>query len=204
MARTQCARRLVGRAADAGNARRSNHRRSAPRCAAARARSDASSTASIPGRPAADRRCRARPRPVCVGSSGHQAAERRDAGAQHVHRVAGGRQLLQHGRAPRPAARAAPRSLRLVGGELARDSAASRAPADGRSPRIRSSVGDVEDVVAAIVQVVAGPAHRAQRGVAGGDAGQRHGFLRLEARPRFDGRVISPSPAANSWSSFAS
>ena len=41
--------------------------------------------------------------------------------------------------------------------------------------------GDVQNVVAAIVQVVAGAADRAQRGVAGDDAGQRDRFLRCEA-----------------------
>ena len=39
---------------------------------------------------------------------------------------------------------------------------------------------DIEDVVAAIVQVVAAAADAAQRGVAGGHAGQRHGFLGLQ------------------------
>src|SRR5208282_3093808 len=39
-------------------------------------------------------------------------------------------------------------------------------------------LGDVEDVVAAIVQVVAGTPDGAQRGVAGGDAGQANALLR--------------------------
>src|SRR5690606_5069818 len=39
----------------------------------------------------------------------------------------------------------------------------------------------VEDVVAAVVQVVAAAANRAQRGVAGGGARQGDGLLRLEA-----------------------
>ena len=41
-----------------------------------------------------------------------------------------------------------------------------------------AGLGDVQNVVAAIVQIVAGPADRAQRGVAGDDAGQRDRFLR--------------------------
>jgi hypothetical protein len=40
-------------------------------------------------------------------------------------------------------------------------------------------VGEVEDVVAAVVQVVAGAPDGAKRGVAGGDAGQGDGFLGL-------------------------
>jgi hypothetical protein len=42
-----------------------------------------------------------------------------------------------------------------------------------------AGVGDVEDVVAAVVQVVAGASHRAQRGVAGDHARQCDGFLDL-------------------------
>jgi hypothetical protein len=41
-------------------------------------------------------------------------------------------------------------------------------------------LGDVQDVVAAIMQVVAGAPDGAKRGVAGGDARQRDGLLRLE------------------------
>ena len=41
-----------------------------------------------------------------------------------------------------------------------------------------AGLGDVEDVVAAIVQIVAGAADGAQRGVAGGDAGQADALLR--------------------------
>ena len=42
-------------------------------------------------------------------------------------------------------------------------------------------VREIEDVVAAVVQVVAAAAHRAERGVARGHARQGDGFLRLEA-----------------------
>src|SRR3546814_13734965 len=42
--------------------------------------------------------------------------------------------------------------------------------------------GDIENVVAAVVQVIAAAADRAQRGVAGSRAGQRDGFFRLERR----------------------
>jgi hypothetical protein len=40
--------------------------------------------------------------------------------------------------------------------------------------------GQVEDVVAAVVQVIASAAHGTQRGVAGRHARQGHGLLRLE------------------------
>src|SRR6201999_1988442 len=43
-------------------------------------------------------------------------------------------------------------------------------------------LGKLEDVVAAVMQVVAAAAHRAQRRVAGGHAGQGDGFLGLEGR----------------------
>src|SRR3546814_5866080 len=42
--------------------------------------------------------------------------------------------------------------------------------------------GDIENVVAAVVQVIAAAADRAQRGVAASRAGQRDGFFRLERR----------------------
>ena len=44
-----------------------------------------------------------------------------------------------------------------------------------------ASLSDVEDVVATVVQVVASPADRADCGIAGNDAGQGNGLLRLEA-----------------------
>ena len=44
-----------------------------------------------------------------------------------------------------------------------------------------TGIRDIEDVVATVVQVIAGLADSAQCGVAGGDAGQCDGFLRLEA-----------------------
>jgi hypothetical protein len=40
--------------------------------------------------------------------------------------------------------------------------------------------GNIQNVIAAVVQIVAGLAHGAQRGIAGGDAGQGDGFLRFE------------------------
>ncbi len=73
--------------------------------------------------------------------------------------------------------------------------------------------GEVEDVVAAVVQVVAGAADSAQRGVACRHARQGHRFLRLRARRRLlfcHGRLLAhrvrrqPRFCANSASSLAS
>jgi hypothetical protein len=44
-----------------------------------------------------------------------------------------------------------------------------------------AGVGHVQNVVAAVVQVIAGFADGAQRGVTGGDARQGDGFFRLES-----------------------
>ena len=69
--------------------------------------------------------------------------------------------------------------LRLVAGELGgvRQLAVHQQVGDFLE---FAAVGDVEDVVAAVVQVVAGAADGAQRGVAGGDAGQGDGFFGLK------------------------
>ena len=112
-------------------------------------------------------------------------AQRRAAGAQHVHRMRVGRDALEdvlHGRG-----QAAQRlELLLVGRQLGR----------GRQLAVHEQVGDllelgllgeVEDVVAAVVQVVALPPDRAQRGVAGRHAGQRNRFLRLGSGSRRPG-----------------
>src|SRR5690606_32297862 len=50
-------------------------------------------------------------------------------------------------------------------------------------------LGDVQDVVAAVVQVVPAAAHGAQRGVAGGHARECNGFFRLEGRGGGGGHV---------------
>jgi hypothetical protein len=63
------------------------------------------------------------------------------------------------------------------------------------------SIGEIEDVVAAVVQVVAGAADRAQRGVPGWNAGQRDRFLGLRGRRGLAHRVFS---LANNWSSLRS
>ena len=108
---------------------------------------------------------------VVVVLLGQHAAERGDAGAHHVHRMRGAGIVSQRRPAPRRAGRAARCSLRLVGGELGavRQLAVHQQVGDLLE---LAGLGDVEDVVAAIVQVVAGAPDRAQRGVAGGDTGQ--------------------------------
>src|SRR5690606_6520550 len=45
-----------------------------------------------------------------------------------------------------------------------------------------AAIGDIEDVVAAILQVVTAAPDRTQCGIAGGDAGQSDGFLRFRSR----------------------
>ena len=122
-------------------------------------------------------------------------AEHRDAGAHHVHRVRRGRHAFERGLdGGRQAAQRA--QLRLVGCELG----------GGRQLAVHEQIGDflefglvgeIEDVVAAVVQVVAGAPDGAQRGIAGGDAGQGDGFLRFgaEASTGFvAASVISLSP----------
>ena len=66
--------------------------------------------------------------------------------------------------------------------------------------------GDVEDVVAAVMQIIAGLADGAQRGIARRHSGQGHGFLGFErALRRFCSCLAHFSfPAANSSSSLAS
>ena len=108
---------------------------------------------------------------------GQERAEHRDAGAHHVHRVRRRRNAFED----RPEARgqAAQRfELGLVAGEFGdvRELAVDQEVRHFLELRL---VGEIEDVVAAVVQVVAGAADRAKRGVAGGDAGQGDGFLRF-------------------------
>ncbi len=106
------------------------------------------------------------------------AAERGHGAAHHVHRVCRGRQHFQHGfDAGRNTAQGY--QLGLVRFQFG----------DGRQFSVHqqvrdffefAGVGDVQNIVTAIVQIVAGFADGTQCGVAGGDAGQRDGFFRLE------------------------
>ena len=141
----------------------------------------------------------ARARGVVVIGLGQHAAQRRRARAHDVHRMRGRRQLLEHG-AHRRRNAAQVLELRLVGGELLgiRKLAVDQQIGDLLE---LAGVGHFEDVVAAIVQVVAAPADTAQRGVAGGDARERHGFLGLCDSVRSFLLLLRPQ---NSSSSFCS
>ncbi len=101
---------------------------------------------------------------------GERAAEHRAAGAQHVHRVCRGGQRLERGE-HRRGQPAQPLQLRLVSPQLGL----------ARQLAVHQQVGhflefalvrEVEDVVAAVVEIVAAAADCAERRVAGGDAGQ--------------------------------
>jgi hypothetical protein len=118
-----------------------------------------------------------------------RAAERRDAAAHDVHRMTRGGELFQHRPHDRGQA-AQPRQLRLVTGELGlvRQLLVDQQVRDLFELAARR---DVQDVVAAVVKVVAGAAHRAQRSVAGCDTRQSHGLLRLEAWGWFAHRVLA-------------
>jgi hypothetical protein len=131
---------------------------------------------------------------VCLGQ---YTTQRRRAGAQDVHWMARGRQLLEH-RADRRGDAAQALELHLVRGQLA----------GVRQPAVDQQVGDLlelaglrhlEDVVAAIVQVVAAAADAAQRRVARRDARQGDGFLRFR-----EALAHGFFSAANKSSSFAS
>ncbi|MNI30060.1 hypothetical protein D3C73_838900 [compost metagenome] len=117
------------------------------------------------------------------------AAEYGHAGAHHVHRVRRRRQFFQ-----RSLHRSRNATQRLQLG-LVRNQLGA-----GRQLAVHQQVGDflelagvgqVEDVVAAVMQVVATAADAAQRGVAGGGAGQGDGLLRLEGRGC--GRIVHVS-----------
>ena len=140
---------------------------------------------------------------VVVIPFGQQAAQRRDRRAHHVHRVRGRGQQLEHvpqclGQHPQGT------ELAFVGGELH----CVRQPLMHQQVRDFlefAGLGQLEDVVAAVVQVVAGAPYRAQRRVAGHHAGQRHRLLGLADRCcRGITHGSSPRLAANNSSSFCS
>ena len=106
-----------------------------------------------------------------------RAAHRRDARAQHIHRMGGGRnrfQRLTHH--PRQAAQAT--ELGAVGGQFGRG---GQMPVDQQMRHFLIVAGrsQIENVIAAIMQVIAALAHRAKCGIACRDARKRHGFLRF-------------------------
>ena len=116
---------------------------------------------------------------VVLGFRPH-AAQNGDAGAQHIHGMRGGGELLErvlHCR--RQAAQA--EQARLVCGQL-RGSGQLAVDQQVRHFGKLAVLGQVGDVVAAIVQVVAALADGADRGFARGRARQRDRLLRFESR----------------------
>mmetsp|Transcript_26303 Transcript_26303/g.62418 ORF Transcript_26303/g.62418 Transcript_26303/m.62418 type:complete len:241 (+) Transcript_26303:1497-2219(+) len=113
---------------------------------------------------------------------GQDAAQRRHAGAHHVHRVGASGQAFQRlFHTGRQAAHGP--ELGLVGAQLGARGQLAVHQQVGDLLEL-ADLGDVQDVVAAVMQVVAAAADGAQRGIAGRHAGQRHRFLRLEAGGR--------------------
>ena len=126
------------------------------------------------------------------------APQRRNTRTHDVHRMTRRRQLLEHrfhGRRQPPQAR----ELRLVHGEFR----AIRQFAVNQQMRDLlelTMLGDVEDVVTAVVQIVAAASHGAQRGVAGGDAGEGDRLLRLESSRCFTHALYSLASSPSSLS----
>jgi hypothetical protein len=109
---------------------------------------------------------------------GQGAAQGGDAGAQYVHGMGRGGKLLQHlvhvgGQAPEAS------QLLLVGSELGGVGQLAAKQQVRYFFKLAMS-GQVCNVIAAIVQVVAGSAHGAQGRVAGRRAGEGDGFLWFE------------------------
>ena len=105
------------------------------------------------------------------------AAQHRDGGPHHVHRVAGRRQGFE---SRFHAGRQAAQRLEffLVAGELGVAGQLAVYQQVGDFLEFAGG-GEVEDVIAAVVQVVAGATDGAQGGVAGGNTGEGDRFLGL-------------------------
>ena len=116
------------------------------------------------------------------------AAQRGDRGAHHVHRVRGGGDGFEH-RLHRGGNATQRLEFRLVGGELR---AVGELAVDEQMGDLLelADIGDVEDIVAAIMQIIAGAANGAQRGVPRGDAGQGDRFFRLEVGRRCFAHIV--------------
>ena len=122
---------------------------------------------------------------VVVVFLGECSAEHGAPRAHHVHRMRGGGDALQRGfDGLRQTAQRF--QLELVVGELAR---IGQCAVDQQVSDLLefALLGDIENVVAAVVEVIAAAADGAQRGIAGGDAGQGNGFFGFETA----GRVIA-------------
>ncbi len=107
------------------------------------------------------------------------ATERRHAGTQHVHRMGAGRQQFENGADPLAQAAESAKPA-FVRGER-RGIRQFAVDQQMRNLFEFAALGEIQDVVAAVMQVVAGTADRADRGVAGDDPGQRDGFLGFES-----------------------
>ncbi len=191
------------RAAGAGNGRRSSRRRFPRRYAGRNARSGTSTAASSRSSPSGGRRCCAPPRscdraaPAAPTPSAEQPVRSTSIGWV----LAGMHSRMSWTAAGRPRSAL---QLLLVGRQLG----------DRRQLPVHQQVGDllelrglgeVEDVVAAVVQVVALAPDRAQRGVAGGHAGQRDRLLRLRSDWQRPGvSLIVCVPLRTARSSFCS
>ena len=171
------------------------------------ASSDTSSTASNPSTPAAGPRCRARRHRSMIVRLGHaQPSAETPVRSTSIGWLAAGSCSSTVATAAGSARSAL--SLLFVGGQFRCDSAAFRGSARCAISSNSHCGGDVENVVAAVVQIVAGSAHRAQRGIARRDAGQATDFFGLNAPGALRFGMSSAGhfsfPSANSSSNFAS
>ncbi len=117
----------------------------------------------------------ARARNVVVVLFRQGAAERRYAGTHHVHRVRSGGQAFQHRLHVRRQA-AQHLQLGLVALQFAAVGQLAVHQQIGDFLEF-AGIGHIQDVVAAVMQIVAGAAHRAKRSVARGNTRQGDGFL---------------------------
>ena len=125
---------------------------------------------------------------------GFEVAEHGAAGAEDVHRMRRGGDLLEHG-AKRGREAAETDEFRAVGGEFG---GAGQAFMDEQvGDLLEGGVGgDLGDVIAAIVEVVAGLADGANGGAARHDAGEGDGFLGLAGRR---GRGAHAEAGSREW-----
>ncbi len=124
-------------------------------------------------------------------------AEHADTDAQHVHRMRAGRQLLERSlHARRQTAQAAQALLVVLQFGARRQLAVQQQIRHLFELALRRKI---EDVVAAIVQVVAGAADGAKRCVSRRDPGERNGLLRFESGSGRSGSCLTHSAPALSF-----
>ncbi len=128
-------------------------------------------------------------RHIVVKRLGKHAPQRRDPGAHHIHRMGrrgnGFEHLLHALRQP-----AQPAQLGLVCDQLRWRRKVAMHQEVGDFLEL-GGLGELENVIPAIMQVVARPAHGAQCGVPGGHAGESDRLLGLESD--FAHRILLPS-----------